>query len=150
MMSYLLATPREGSLCARKSPPLLSHTYTNRSPPSWRRGCSPGVRVAAARVIRYSTAVWCKARQCNATSVGNQPLETIICVARIHASCSFRAYRNTRAALQDTSTSFAENHSADVSRMPAHAREVVDSALSSGWRQSHGDQESTCLQRRRN
>ena len=81
--SLLACTATRKEACALESLHLFfSNTYTNRSPPSWLRGRFPGVRVAAARVIRYSTAAWCIARQCIATSVGNQPLETIIDVAR--------------------------------------------------------------------
>ena len=62
---------------------------------------------------------------------------------RIHTSTSFRTKRNTRTALQDTSMSLADHHSSNVSRVPAHAREVLASAFSIGRRQSHGDEEST-------
>ena len=56
-------------------------TYTERSTQSWRRGCSPNV-VSAARVntLEHSNLVQRKAMQCK--SVGNQPLETVIDVAR--------------------------------------------------------------------
>ena len=56
------------------------NTYTDRSPLSWRRGCSPrlGVRFSS----EYYSTHQRGAMQCNATSVGSQPLETIIYVDR--------------------------------------------------------------------
>ena len=102
-----------------------------------------GVRCSS----EYSRAQQRGAKQGNAIQVGWQPAtrdSQLRRSQRIHTSRRFRTKRNTRTALQDTSMSFADHHRANVSRVPAHAREVVTSALSSGRRQSHGDEESTC------
>ena len=55
------------------------HTYKDRSPRSWSRGCSPNL-LSPARVNTLARSNACNARQCK--SVGNQLLETIIDVAR--------------------------------------------------------------------